>query len=166
MAAVRSTSSTDIEDIQRRMAQIRHEMHEDVRGAVQGAQSLTDWRSLVKSRPWLSVGLAAAAGYMLVPRRPPVPPIMTVTGVTLPPALGTVDAGPRPRTGSTFSFVLGLFAPVILRAAQGYAAHHLEAWLSSHPLPLVGIGHERQPDDGSSRPAGPTLPFQRVRGPA
>jgi hypothetical protein len=166
MAAAKSTSSTDIEDIQRRMAQIRHEMHEDVRGAVQGAHSLTDWRSFVKGWPWLSVGLAAAVGYMLVPRRRPAPPIVTVTGATHPSALRTVDIGQRPPKASSFGFVLGLLAPVLVRAAQGYAAHYLESWLSSHPMPLAGTGFGRPPDDGSSRPNGPTLPFQRFCDPA
>ena len=67
MPAAKPTTSMDISDIQRRMAQIRHDMHQEVQGAVKGAQSLTDWRSLVKSHPWLSISVASVVGYLLVP---------------------------------------------------------------------------------------------------
>ena len=59
MATAKPSNSTELEDIQRRMAQIRHDMHGEVRQAVKGAQSLTDWRSLVRNHPWLTVGVAA-----------------------------------------------------------------------------------------------------------
>ena len=51
------------------MAQIRHDMHHDVQGAVEGAQSLTDWRTLIRMNPWISLGIAATVGYLIVPKR-------------------------------------------------------------------------------------------------
>ena len=68
MVTAKSTPA-EINEIQRRMAQIRHELHEEVREAVKGAQSLTDWRSQVRNHPWLALGAAAVMGYMIVPRR-------------------------------------------------------------------------------------------------
>ena len=37
MATAKSTPTADMNDIQRRMAEIRREMHEDVKDAVKGA---------------------------------------------------------------------------------------------------------------------------------
>jgi ElaB/YqjD/DUF883 family membrane-anchored ribosome-binding protein len=65
MAALKPMTSMDISDIQRRMAEIRHDMHQEVQGAVKGAQSLTEWRSFVKSHPWLSISVASVVGYLI-----------------------------------------------------------------------------------------------------
>ena len=162
--------STEIQDIQRRMAQIRHEMHEEVRGAVMGAQSLVDWRSAVRNRPWLSVGLAAAAGYVLVPkRRPPAVPIVTVAGLSPGQAIPTPTAeaatGGRGSVRDTLGIVFSLVAPVVVRAAQSYVAHHLENWLAAHPVRLGGGPSGGQSTGDGSRPAGPPLSTQRFREP-
>ena len=92
MATAKSTAA-EITEIQRRMAQVRRELHEEVREAVKGAQSLTDWRSQVRHHPWLALGAAAAVGYLIVPRRrqEPAPTIVAVT----PHGRGRRRAGPR-----------------------------------------------------------------------
>ena len=51
------------------MAQIRHDMHQEVQGAVKGAQSLTDWRGLVTSHPWLSISVGVGGGVPHCPKR-------------------------------------------------------------------------------------------------
>ena len=75
MATSRAGRGADLNDLQRQMAQVRHEMHEDVKGAVRGAQSLTDWRRIVASHPWAALGAAAAVGFLVnvrhAPRQPP-----------------------------------------------------------------------------------------------
>jgi ElaB/YqjD/DUF883 family membrane-anchored ribosome-binding protein len=140
MAAVKPASLTEVQDIQRRMAQIRREMHADVQGAVKSAQSLTDWRGVVRSHPWMSLGVAAFAGYLIVPRRP-------ATSLTTPPIAVPVPqaaaAIPRrqpmvPTRGSawrTFGTVFSLLAPVVVRAAQNHASHWIEKRLADNPLP-------------------------------
>jgi hypothetical protein len=52
------------------MQQFRAEMREDVREMVASARELTDWTWYVRTYPWLCLGAAAAAGYMLIPSRP------------------------------------------------------------------------------------------------
>jgi hypothetical protein len=120
------------------MAQIRHELHHDVQGAVRGAQALTDWRSMVGSHPWLALGIAAAAGYLIVPkRRRETPTFVTVEGAVGPdfPATNLMPAGPprQPRWGA-LQTVYGMLAPVAVRAAQNYLLQHVEQWLAAHPL--------------------------------
>ena len=103
MATANSTISAEISDIQRRMAQVRHEMHQEVQGAVKGARSLTDWRSLVRSHPWLSLGVAAAAGYLIVPKRRWETPAVTAVDTPVRSrrrCLGISPPKPGARTGA------------------------------------------------------------------
>lgn len=162
MAGEKPITSMDISDIQHRMAQIRHDMHQEVQGAVKGARSLTDWRSLVKSYPWLSISVASVAGYLIVPRRQSASPTIVAVG----------EPGPEPRVapapqdqkqqskqigwnilGTAFS----LLAPVAVRVAQNYVLGHLEQWLSEHPLPPVASKSSSgyTPEGGQSDSTGP-----------
>ena len=56
--------------IRQRMEEVRCDLDQDVQGIVEGARDMRDWRSYVRSYPWLCVGAAVAVGYLLVPRRP------------------------------------------------------------------------------------------------
>ena len=137
MATAKSTMA-EMTEIQRRMAQVRHELHEDVREAVKGAQSLTDWRSQVRNHPWLAVGAAAALGYLIVPKRrsQPTPTIVTMgpaaAGLAAP--LGQPSpAPPHKKPWGLIGTALGLVAPIAVRAAQNYAIQYLEQWIAGQP---------------------------------
>jgi hypothetical protein len=133
MATAKSGPLAEISEIQRRMAMVRHEMDHDVREAVKGAQSLTDWRSLVRGHPWLALTTAAATGYLIVPKRRTATPAVVAVGI---PAAGPAPvmstpmnlASPPPKkaTWGLIGSVLSLLAPVAIRAAQNYAAQYLE----------------------------------------
>lgn len=62
----------DTNEIQRRMAEIRQGLEEDVDDIVVSVQEITDWRAFVKSYPWKTLALAAAVGFIIVPSRPVV----------------------------------------------------------------------------------------------
>jgi hypothetical protein len=167
MEATKPITSTEITDIQRRMAQIRHDMHQEVQSAVKGAQSLTDWRSLVKNHPWLSLSLASAAGYLIVPRRRTETP--TIVAVATPrPELPAAtaprqQAGKAPRTrSSALGTIFGLLAPVVLRAGQNYALSYLEGWRAQHPLHPAGSGTRDRTGSTESQ-ASPSDPSLRIR---
>jgi hypothetical protein len=169
MATANLTTPTQISDIQRRMAQIRHEMHQDVQGAVKGAHSLTDWRSLVRSHPWLALGIATAAGYLIVPKRR----IQTRTVVAasgpppeaLPVAAASQAAPAMRARASTIGTVFSLVAPVAIRAAQNFALKRFEEWLERHPLhpSATGRGKEYQPGSPPAAPTGPLVGFRGSR---
>ncbi len=131
-------SAAAIGEIRREMAHLRQDMHREVRGVVRGAQSLADWRSVIRSYPWLCLGVSAAVGYLVVPGRRRATASMTLGGGRL--------AEVNPRTSSSgwnaFAVVSSLLAPVAVRAAQNYALQHLESWLATHPLlgPPPGSG--------------------------
>ena len=119
--------TTEISEIQRRMAQIRHDMHHEVQGAVRGAQSLTDWRSVVRNRPWLSLSIAVAVGYLIVPRRQSEARTLVTAGpISNPVSPPTAMLQTEPSRWSSLKTVYSLLAPVAVRAAQNYALQHLE----------------------------------------
>jgi hypothetical protein len=161
MPASQPTNLSDIAEIQRQMAQIRHDMHQEVRGAVKGAQLLVDWRSLVKNHPWLSISLASMAGYAIVPRRHSISPIVTSMELPRENLLMTGNAPAQAqqtrRTGwSIIGTAFSLLAPVAVRVAQNYALGHLEQWLSQHPLPpSAGSPGLSTRDSGRPASAGP-----------
>lgn len=49
------------------MKELRQEIHRDAQATSEDAQRLVDWKSHVQAHPFLSVGLAAAAGFLLAP---------------------------------------------------------------------------------------------------
>src|SRR5208283_1049807 len=58
------------------MAQIRHDLHQDVSNVVSGVSEVVnevsgvmDWRSALRGHPYMLVGASLAAGYLIVPRR-------------------------------------------------------------------------------------------------
>jgi hypothetical protein len=164
-----STAPPEIDEIRWRMAQIRLELHQDVEGVVEGAEAATDWRGYVRSYPWASVGLALAVGFLIVPRRHRTPativaaPALTDGGVQveIPRRLEPE----RPRGRSLLGAAFGMLAPVVVRAAQGYALQYAEQWLAqkmaeqvhNHPdLAAALRGRaERPPGPRTERPGAP-----------
>ena len=106
MAMTKPSSPTDVADIQRRMAQIRHEMHQEVQGAVHGARTLADWRSLVKSYPWLSLSVAAAVGYLVVPKRRKETPTVVTVAAPGPEFLANAGSGTQDERARSTSWTL------------------------------------------------------------
>jgi hypothetical protein len=52
-----------------RMAALRRELDSDVHDVTESARAMTDWTFYVRRFPWAAVGLAAVAGFLLVPRK-------------------------------------------------------------------------------------------------
>lgn len=65
-----SALSSEADDLQRQMREVRVELRDDVQDLMNKAHNMGDWTSYVKAYPWLCVGAAAVAGYFLVPVRP------------------------------------------------------------------------------------------------
>ena len=64
-----TTSTYTAEQLRQEMRRVREDLREDVQEVVEGAQDLTDWRHYVRSYPWACIGVAAVAGYLLVPNK-------------------------------------------------------------------------------------------------
>ncbi len=60
----------DADAIRRRMVRVRRKLDRHVDELVESSKTLGDWREYVKAQPVAFAGLAALAGYLLVPSRP------------------------------------------------------------------------------------------------
>jgi hypothetical protein len=62
-------SDDEAREVVERMAALRRDLANDVEHVAESAKAMTDWTYYVRRFPWMAVGLAAAAGFLLVPRR-------------------------------------------------------------------------------------------------
>jgi len=156
-----TTSAREIEEIRRRMAKIRGDLHKDVRGVVASAEAATDWRSYVRKYPWISLGAAFGAGLFLVPKRHES--MRTTVEATATATAEKVKEAVEP--GSTFRAQtqspsllragLGIVMPFAIRAAQTYAAVFFENWITQK----MSSGSE--PNAESDKQPGTSDLFQR-----
>jgi hypothetical protein len=62
-------SENEVEAISRRMAELRRELTTEVREVSRGARVMTDWTFYVRRYPWAVAGVAAAVGFLMVPKK-------------------------------------------------------------------------------------------------
>lgn len=116
---------TEVDEIRHSMQQVRLHINQDVEGVVQNAREMTDWRHHVKSHPWLSVAVAAAVGYALVPARkqvvkPDVDAMLEL--IKKKKIVVQPESVPKP---SFVSQAMSLATGVLLRSAGVYAGQQL-----------------------------------------
>jgi hypothetical protein len=142
-----ATVRIETDDIRRQMAEIRSRLHQDVREVVNDAATATDWRSYVRGRPWLAIGLAFTTGYLLVPRRSRPSTLVVQPSADDVQNLPAAVQGEKPRRLPLMRWFLGAVGPIAARAAQLYAINYVENLLANHqtgPRP-----------EAASRPASP-----------
>jgi hypothetical protein len=129
-----SNGRHDPEQIRQAMKELRQEIHRDAKMTTKDASRLVDWKSHVQSHPVLSVGLAAAAGFLLAPTAKRV---VQLTDKQLS-ALAkndnvqvTSDQATAASVGAASSLLLtiGAFAG---RALLGHAVQRIESALLNH----------------------------------
>ena len=168
-----SSTLSEIDEIRRHMAQIRHELHEDVQGVVKGAEAATDWRRYVRNYPWVTVGVAFGIGYLVVPRRSHPPVGTTVNFSQADQARPVVYSAPsvaepeKKKRKGLFRTAIGFAAPFVLRSAQGYALQFFEQYLaqkmSQQQSPFANMAASFMSNGGGTAdgPAGPPPPPPR-----
>jgi len=124
-------------NIQARMALIRRDADEAVDEiAVQAREvtQLADWRYHVRRYPWIAAAGAAAAGYLIVPKRTPRivhPDPDTLAALSRE---GRLTIRQKPTLLQTLtSGVLSLLSNVVMRSAASYLADTLSAPSASSP---------------------------------
>lgn len=65
----KDSKTEQADKIQQRMKSIRKDMKDEVIHVKQSAHTLTDWHFYIRKYPWACMGIAAAVGYMVVPRK-------------------------------------------------------------------------------------------------
>jgi hypothetical protein len=131
--------SPSADDIRRQMSRIRCDLHEDVRGIVENARVITDWKHYVRRYPWACMAGAVAVGYLVIPRRLE---IMRPDPDTLAELAKTnrliVNSQPQPQLrGGTVASMFTFLANTFVRAAIGYmgqqAGKILRTQVERHP---------------------------------
>ena len=155
-----STAPNDVNAIRQQMAQIRHELHQDVRGVVENAEAVTDWRRYYRMYPWACLAAAFAIGYLVVPKRRRKIPRDLVTRADIEKVREDVQEAKEPAKKAASKGVLGalfgMLVPVVVRAAQGYAVQYFENWLAQQQSLLAGLGAAaHQAPGGPGQPASP-----------
>ncbi len=134
-----TVTTDDVDAIRRRMAKIRSELHEDVRGVVEAANSAWNWRRYITAYPMLSLSLAAGLGYLVVPRGRKSAPAPVVIVEKAAKAAGSVAAAPEreQRKKSLISAGVGMLATLALKSAQNYALHYAQQWLAEKQMQFM-----------------------------
>ena len=101
--------------IRQRMEEVRCDLDEDVQEIVEGARDMGDWRSYVRSYPWVCLGAAAVAGYLIVPRRP------WETIVKMANQGRVLASSQLPRQGSASGMLLSMVSSLVMRGVSSYA---------------------------------------------
>ena len=139
---------SEIDDIRRQMAQIRHDLHQDVSSVVGGVSEVVtevsevmDWRSVLRSHPYLLTGTALAVGYLIVPRRAKVVAQGNTNHLVSAPAQAPL--APRKEQSSPLSWAINLLWPIATQAAQSYAM----IWIENQLKDYLQMGPGRMPPE-------------------
>jgi len=157
----------DVDEIRRQMALIRLDLHSDVKEVVAGAGEVANWRRYVRSYPWAAVGLAVAAGYLIVPRRRRKVPADLARKADVHEILQEVRESDRPEPKprkSLIGLAFGLLAPMAWRVAQNYAMSYLDQWIVQQQQAMAEPGRAGSPWPPSSPSADPAK--RRARRPS
>jgi hypothetical protein len=173
MTMPKAGTATELSEIQRAMGRIRHDMHEEVQGAVRGAQSLTDWRGMAASHPWAAIGLSAFVGYLVVPHRrsdrnPSDAHLAAALYAASHAPAASQSAGSNAVRPSIARSVFSILAPIAIRAAQNYALGQVEQWLAGNAFRFkeileAGNAGPDQPPSSDQDVAGQTIRFRDRR---
>jgi hypothetical protein len=131
-----ATTTSEADDIQRCMREVRAELREDVKEFVVSAREMTDWTVYVRAYPWLCVGAAAAAGYFLIPQR---------AQIIQPDAEGLIElakrnklvvkmdgAGEQKKKQGFVAGLIGLAASTLLQGALAVGTKQLSQALDAY----------------------------------
>lgn len=128
-----------IKEIQQRMKQVRRELGDDI---ATSARDITNWRSFIRAKPWLCVAAAAAVGYVLAPKGPPVVHFRNGDLSMLRENLATLPEKPQPGVGSRLvRTLLSNVGGLVLRGAMAYVSHRI----TNGAAPGNSVHEERAP---------------------
>lgn len=144
MSTIRTPANSG-EEIQQQMRQVRRELGEDVQEIVENARTMTDWRHYVRTYPWVCLGAAAFAGYLIVPSRQriaaPDPQAIAEAlknhKVVVQSAPAKAEAKATMR-GQIVGMVTGALFQAGAAALKQYAARQLAEALARHSSQPVG----------------------------
>ncbi len=126
------TGPNDVDDIYHRMAVIRREPHTNVRDAVAGAEAVVDWGRYTWTYPWIALGAAAAAGYVIYAsghKKAAADTASPLDGATAGEPVAATRTKGQQRFSAGQSLLIAawnIVFPVAVRAGQNYMLNWLE----------------------------------------
>jgi hypothetical protein len=112
----------NIDELLARMEAVRGRLDEDAHAAKQSVQELTDWRNVVRKNPLLTVAVAAAAGFLLVPKRQP-PPTFSKQDLEQLAREHKVIVAKQPASPGIFGTLGAIAGAALTKAASNYVAN-------------------------------------------
>lgn len=118
-------NSPETKAIQQRMEQVRGDLDEDVQEIVAGVREMGQWRSYVRSYPWVCLGAALAVGYLIVPRRafgiqPDAQTVAEPANHSRAPAISQLS----PRRNAR-GILLAFVGSLVMRGVASYVGQHV-----------------------------------------
>ncbi|MDX1945033.1 MAG: hypothetical protein SFU86_06470 [Pirellulaceae bacterium] len=142
-----SHATMPADEIQRQMRAVRAELREDVQELVASTQVLTAWQSYVRAYPWVCVGAAAAAGYLLIPSK--ATRFVQPDATTLRELVQSVATASQPARGPSLTAMLARMAVgSLLQGGLALLSQHLQQQLQNRVMPSESPAAEteEQPD--------------------
>ena len=132
--------SLETQAILQRMNEVRCDLDEDVQEIVEGARVMGKWRYYVRTYPWVCLGAALAAGYLIVPRRQfGMRPDAQTLAELANQSQQLASAHLTPKNNAR-----GMFLPfvgnLVMRGVTAYALQQADKLFATHPA-------APQPDD-------------------
>ena len=125
------------EQIQRRMEAVRCHLIDDADHVAQSARQMVDWQEYVRRYPWTSVGVAAAIGYLVVPKRVEIisPDLNTLLELAKNNKL-VVEANPAPQKRSgILDMMITLVGNAAVRGAMSYLSQQMSKQAAEQAVP-------------------------------
>jgi hypothetical protein len=131
-----------IEQVREEMRAIRSNLDDEVATFVESTRVLFDWRSYVRHAPWLCLGAAALAAYLVVPSKPkvvsPTPEQLAELAkharVTIP------DGAVQGKAKSLGRELAGVALGILVRAGMSVATQQFHQYMNRPPQPSEPSG--------------------------
>lgn len=129
-----TANPSEAENIQRSMREVRADLREDVQELVVNARDMTDWTTYVRAYPWLCLGAAAAAGFLIIPSRSQIikPDAEVLMELARRNKLVVQMDGEPKKKQSLVGGLLGLAASTLLQGGLAIATKQLSQALDAY----------------------------------
>jgi hypothetical protein len=137
-----TNSPETIDQVRAEMRQIRSNLDDEVATFVQSTRGLLDWRSYMRYAPWLCVGAAAFAGYLVVPSKSKVvsPTPEQLAELAKHSRVTVADTSVQQKTKSLSRELAGVALGMLVRAGMSVATQQLNQFFNRPPGPTDSAG--------------------------
>jgi hypothetical protein len=131
-----------IEQVREEMRQIRSNLDDEVATFVHSTKVLFDWRSYIRHAPWLCLGAATVAGYLLVPSKPRVvtPTADQMAELAKHSRVTIPEGGVQAKAKSLTQELAGVALGMLVRAGLSVATQQFNQFINRPPGPTEPPG--------------------------